>query len=110
MNLPSTESKPLRERLIPQTSIRFFLLLIGSSALVMYVYRAAIVGDAVWAKIAALLITIVGGCFLAYAGFFIVANLFSAATSPLLNRLPLPCESEFADDGSAAGTHSVGEP
>ncbi len=109
MNLPSTESKPLRERLIPQTSIRFFLLLIGSSALVMYVYRAAIVGDAFWAKIASLLITIVGGCFLAYAGFFLVANLFSATTSPLLNRLPHGSESDSLRDGSADGTHSVGE-
>ena len=31
MTSPDTESKPLRERLLPQTSIRFFLLLIGAS-------------------------------------------------------------------------------
>ena len=43
LNLPSTESKPLRERLIPQTSIRFYLLLIGASAVVMYIFRAAFV-------------------------------------------------------------------
>lgn len=75
----------------------------------MYVYRAAFVGDAFWAKIASLLITIVGSCFLAYAGFFLVANLFSATTSPLLNSLPLRNESESAHEGSAGGTHSAGE-
>lgn len=110
MNSPGTESKPLRERLIPQTSIRFFLLLIGASALVMYIYRAAIVGDAFWAKIASLLITTVGGCFLAYACSFLVANLFSATTSPLLNSLPPRSPTDSARDGSDGGPHSAGEP
>lgn len=108
MNLPSIESKPLRERLIPQTSIRFFLLLIGASALVMYIYRAAFVGDAFWAKIASLLITIVGGCFWTYAGFFLVANLFSATTSPLLNRLPVHSQPDGTPD-SPTGTHRTDE-
>ncbi len=104
MNLPSTESKPLRERLIPQTSIRFYLLLIGASAVVMYIYRAAFVNGAFWAKIASLLITITGGCFLAYAGCFLVANLFSATTSPLLNSLSSASESD-STGGSTRSDH-----
>ena len=110
MNSPSTESKPLRERLIPQTSIRFFLVLIGASAVVMYIYRAAFVGDAFWAKIASLLITIAGGCFLAYAGCFLVANLFSATTSPLLNSLSSENESDGIGGSTGGGPHSFGEP
>lgn len=103
MNSSSTESEPLRQQLMPQTSIRFFLLLIGTSALVMLVFRAAIVGAALWAKIAALLITVAGSCFLAYAGVFLVANLFSATASPLLNSLTPRGGADSPSNGDSAG-------
>ena len=74
----------------------------------MYIYRAAFVGGAFWAKIASLLITIIGGCFLAYAGFFLVANLFSATTSPLLNSLSSASESDGAGGSTGGGHDSVG--
>lgn len=83
MPSPDTQSKPLRERLLPQTSIRFFLVLIGASAVVMYTFRAAVVDDRFWAKILALLIATASGCFFAYAGLFLLANLLTATTAPL---------------------------
>ena len=71
----------------------------------MFIYRAAIVGAALWAKIAALLITVAGSCFLAYAGFFLVANLFSATASPLVNSLTPHGGADSVSNGD-----SVGEP
>lgn len=98
MSSPSTESKPLRERLMPQTSIRFFMFLIGVSALVMYTFRAALVTDQFWAKIGSLLIATVLGCFITYAALFFVANLFSATTAPLRNAWE-PSRREREADG-----------
>ena len=88
------ESKPIRERLLPQTSIRFFLLLIGGCAVLMYIFRAATVGDAFWAKIVSLLITIVILSFVVYLCVFLVANLFTTTTSSLLQSGPPPIDSE----------------
>ncbi len=39
-----TDSKPLREKLAPQTSIRFLLVLIAASAVAMLVFRSAVDG------------------------------------------------------------------
>ena len=100
LTLPSTESKPLRERLLPQTSIRFFMFLIAVSAVAMYTFRAALVTGQFWAKIGSLLITTAGGCFIVYAALFFVANLFSATTVPILDALdpsPAPDESHGND-------------
>lgn len=110
MNLPSTESKPLRERLLPQTSIRFYLLLIGASAVVMYIYRAAFLGDAFWAKIASLLITVAGGCAISYVVLFLLANLFSATASSLFHGIPSQSQVDATGNDSSAELHSVGEP
>ena len=74
---PGTESKPIRERLLPQTSIRFFALLIAASAITMYIFREAFLGDRLWAMILSMLITTAMVCFVAYASLFIIANLFS---------------------------------
>ncbi len=82
----STESRPLHEKLMPQTSIRFLMILIAGSALVMLVFRAAIDGSPV-ARIASLLITTVGGCFLTYACLFLIANVFSSTTAPIVQAL-----------------------
>lgn len=105
MTLPSTESKPLRERLLPQTSIRFYMFLIGVSAVAMYTFRAAFVTDQFWAKIGSLLIATAGGCFLVYAALFFVANLFSATTSPILDALdPSPASHESHGNDPAGET------
>ena len=81
-----TESKPLHETLMPKTSIRFLLILIGISALVMVVFRAA--GEGFYAaRIATLLIMTVAGCFAIYAALFLIANLFSSATAPIVQVL-----------------------
>jgi hypothetical protein len=82
----STESKPLHEKLIPQTSIRFLFVLIGGSALMMVVFRAA--GDGLpVARILTLLIMTVAGCFAVYAALFLVANVFSSTTAPIVQAL-----------------------
>jgi len=82
----STESKRLREKLMPQTSIRFFLLLIAVSAVVMLVFRSA-AGGAGLARIVTLLISTSAGCFIAYAVSFLVGNLFSATAAPLADAI-----------------------
>jgi hypothetical protein len=81
------EPKPLVERALPQASIRFFIFLIALSAVAMLTFRAAIVGGHLWAKIGSLLIATSIGCFLTYAGLFLVAFLFSTATSALWSAL-----------------------
>jgi hypothetical protein len=106
---PSTQSKPLRERLLPQASIRFFMYLIGVSALVMYTFRAAFVGDAFWAKIVSLLIVTCGGCFFAYATLFFLASLFTATTTPLQRSFePLPSQRHGTGDDLQEGTRAPG--
>ena len=87
MTQSGIEPKPLVERSLPQASIRFFILLIALSAIVMLTFRAAIVGGHLWAKIGSLLIATSIGCFLAYTGLFLVAFLFSTATSALWKTL-----------------------
>jgi len=86
-NQGDTESKPLREKLLPQASLRFFLLLIGGSAVVMFVFRMALLQENYWAKIAALLFVMLVACFAAYATLFLLANLFSISTRPLRSAL-----------------------
>lgn len=81
-----TESKPIHEKLAPQTSIRFILVLIGVSALVMLVFRSAVDGNSP-ARIAVLLISTTVGCFATYAGLFLIANLFSVTTAPIAHAL-----------------------
>lgn len=82
-----TESKPLREKLLPQASLRFLLLLIGGSAVMMFIFRMALVQDNHWAKVTAMLFTMIVACFVAYATLFLLANLFSVSTRPLRSAL-----------------------
>ncbi|MFK8114159.1 MAG: hypothetical protein AB8B91_18300 [Rubripirellula sp.] len=84
---PSTDSKPLRERLLPQTSIRFMMAMMVASAIVMVVFRQAAVGDAAWAKILSMMIQTIFASFLAYGLLFLIANLFSATTDPIVRAL-----------------------
>ena len=79
----STVSKPLKERLLPQTSIRFFLFLTAMCAAVMVLFRAASDREAFWTKIFALLIVTTTASFVAYVILFLIANLFSASTEPI---------------------------
>ena len=82
-----SEPKPLREKLLPQASLRFFLLLIGLSAGVMVVFRLALLQDSYWARIVAVMFAITGACFIGYAVIFFLANLFSLSTRPLRSAI-----------------------
>ncbi len=84
MSNQETQSKPLTERLLPQTSIRFFGFMIAVSAVVMYTFRAAIVADQFWAKCAAPVIATILGCFVGYFVLFVVANCFSVIVEVVL--------------------------
>ena len=85
------------------------MFLIGVSALVMYIFREAVVGDQSWAKIVSLLIATCGGCFIAYAALFLLASLFTATTTPLLRAFePLQNEPQASGDELVEGTHSTG--
>jgi hypothetical protein len=79
MSASPTESEPTVERLLPQTSIRFFAALIGISAVAMFVVRAAVVGDQLWAKCLSVVMATAVGCFIAYALMFLIASVFSTA-------------------------------
>ena len=77
------ESKLVAQRLLPQTSLRFLVGLITVCAGGMFTFRAAIVGNQLWAQCAAVVIATGVGCFIAYALLFLLADLFSTAASPL---------------------------
>ncbi len=77
------ESKPVAQRLLPQTSLRFFVGLIAVCAGGMFTFRAAIEGNQLWAKCASVVIATGVGCFIAYSLLFLLADLFSTAASPL---------------------------
>lgn len=88
MTTDPSESKPVTQRWLPQTSLRFYVGLIAVCAVGMYTFRAAIVGDQLWAKCTAVVLATGIGCFVAYLLLFLLADLFSTAASPLasLNR------------------------
>lgn len=95
------DSKPLREKLLPQASLRFFLVLIGISALVMVTFRFALVDGVLWAKVVALLFTIVTASFAAYTVLFLLAGLFTASTQPV--RSALGYDSNSQDGAGSPG-------
>jgi uncharacterized membrane protein len=99
---PGTESTTIRQRLLPQTSIRFFAFLIAISALAMYTLRAALVDGQQWAKIGSLLIATVIGCFVAYAWLFLFANLFSYATRVIWGWMPGRRSQELSESSGIA--------
>ena len=78
-----TESNPIRERLLPQTSIRFFAMLIAFSAVGMYVLRAGFIHQRLWAIIGSMLIVVMLATFIVYASLFVIANVFSRSTRAL---------------------------
>ena len=98
----ATAGQPVKERLLPQTSIRFFVFLIAVSALVMYTFRAALVGDELWAKCASAVIMTAIGCFLSYIVLFLIALPFASAASALAHSphaaaANLSAESQIAE-------------
>ena len=82
-----TESNPIRERLLPQTSIRFFAMLIAFSAVGMYVFRAGFVHQRLWAIIGSMLIVGLLATFIVYASLFVIANVFSRSTRALFRAV-----------------------
>jgi hypothetical protein len=80
------------------------MFLVGVSALVMYTFRAAVIGDQFWAKIASLLIATAGGCFIVYAALFFVAGALAATTEPIWRAVgSSPSDREGSSDGSRSG-------
>lgn len=75
---------------MPQTSIRFFAYLIGVSAIVMFTFRSAFIGNQLWAKCAAAVISAGVGCFVVYFLLFLIANLFSSATATVVDGAVSP--------------------
>lgn len=101
--LESTISKPLKEKLLPKTSIRFFLALTAVCAAGMVLFRAASDRQAFWTKILSLLIMTTIGCFVVYLILFLVANLFSATTTPIAAALKEQSVGDTAHIGNSAG-------
>jgi hypothetical protein len=99
----STEAAPAPrpEKLLPQASLKFFMLLIGGSAIVMVIFRLALTQDVYWARIAALLFSITFACFASYFVLFVLANLFAASTRPLRTVLGYGVEPSGAAPGPA---------
>ena len=84
-NQPADESR--REKLLPQASIRFLLLTIGGSAVVMVIFRIALVDEAIWAQVIALMLSVAFVPFLTYIILFVVANSFALTSKPLRSNL-----------------------
>ena len=96
----------LRERLLPQTSIRFFLLLIALSAGVMYTLRAALLERQTWATVVSMILATACLCFFLYLALFLVASLFSNAVGLLWRetvRQREPKAAEASDTASRDG-------
>ena len=100
MSTPDTQSQPLREKLAPQTSIRFFMLLIAACALVMVLVRMAARSDAFWTKLIVMVIFTSIGCFLIHAILFLIANLMTSATEPIAQAVETISRSERNDSSS----------
>ncbi|MEX0825016.1 MAG: hypothetical protein WD119_02565 [Pirellulaceae bacterium] len=78
---------PLDERLFPQLSLRFFLALIAFSAVVLWTLRAALVDGQFWAKCVAVVLATIGGCFIVYAVFFLLALLLATISFPMIREV-----------------------
>ena len=96
----------LRQRLMPQASIRSLIALSTICAMIMWLVRTMLVGDSFWAKcVGAVLLTTVG-CFALYAALFLLAHLFTVVTSPLVDAI----ENTSSGNRDASAKHeTVGE-
>ncbi len=84
---PSTDSKPVAEKILPQTSMRFLLILIIVSAVIMTIVRMSSENAAFWTKIIVLLLATSAGCFLVYVILFLIASLMTSATEPIVEAI-----------------------
>ena len=86
---------------MPQTSIRFYMVMIAFFALAMLIFQSAVEGPG-WTRIAALLITTAIGCFATYAATFLVSHLFSNMTAPIIEVVG---SSDPREPGDHASNH-----
>lgn len=84
-NQPADETR--REKLLPQASIRFLLLTIGGSAVVMVIFRIALVDEAIWAQVIALMLSVTLVPFVTYIVLFLLASCFAVTSKPLRSSL-----------------------
>jgi len=84
-NQPTDETR--REKLLPQASIRFFLLTIGGSAVIMVIFRIALIDKAMWAQVLALMLSATLVPFVTYIVLFLLANCFAVTSQPLRSSL-----------------------
>lgn len=85
-NIAST-TETLRQKLIPQASIRSLIMLITASAVVMWIARRMLIGDMFWAKCFGAVLATIALCFVSYAAIFLLSHLFTIATSPLTRAI-----------------------
>ena len=76
-----------REKLLPQASIRFFLLTIGGSAIIMVIFRIALIDKAMWAQVLALMLSATLVPFVTYIVLFLLASCFAVTSQPLRSSL-----------------------
>ncbi|HBV64448.1 MAG TPA: hypothetical protein DEF45_15665 [Rhodopirellula sp.] len=79
---------------MPQASIRFLLLTIGGSAVIMVIFRLALIGEATWAIVIALMLSLICAMFLIYLVLFLVANGLAASAKPLRSSVTQASESQ----------------
>ena len=84
-NQAANETK--REKLLPQASIRFFLLTIGGSAIIMVIFRIALIDKAMWAQVIALMLSVTLLPFATYIVLFLLASCFAVTSKPLRSSL-----------------------
>ena len=87
MESNETESQPLKEKLLPQVSIKFFFALMTVCALLIVLFQASADNAAFWTKISVLLLSTVLVSFVGYALMFFLANLMAKTTQPLVDAL-----------------------
>jgi multisubunit Na+/H+ antiporter MnhE subunit len=80
---PSPASK-IQEPLLPQWSIRSFLLLFVFAAIAMWVIRSAVVYQWLWAKCVSVVLVTAAATFLMYVLLFLIASLFADVAAMFL--------------------------
>ena len=112
MPLPDIESKALKEKLLPQTSLRFLFALITASAFVIVLLQASASSTAFWTKILTLVLATGVVSFGLYALMFLIAGVISKTAQPIIDALENPeAGSSLDNDGLPVGadqaSHSV---
>jgi cell division protein FtsW (lipid II flippase) len=98
-----TESQPLKEKLLPQVSIKFLFALMTLCALLIVLFQASASNAAFWTKIGVMLFSTALGSFVLYAMMFVLANLIAKTTQPLVDVFESP-SAENADGSAVDST------